>query len=100
MKRALTTQIPEMNRFVQSLVRRPKNSRTPTIAKAMLKGRAVDFSEDFQPYWRFHVAREHGRLQASGDRHIVSRKAATLSSIARGNLEMLVNTETDHETSS
>jgi hypothetical protein len=46
------------------------------MAKAMLKVRAVYLSEDFQPYWRFHVAREHGRLQAPGDRCIASRKSS------------------------
>jgi hypothetical protein len=41
--------------------RRLKNRRTPTMAKVMRKVRAVYLSEDFQPYWRVHVARGHGR---------------------------------------
>ena len=43
------------------------------MAKAMLKVRAVYLSEDFQPYWRLPVAREHGPFQAPGPRGLASR---------------------------
>jgi hypothetical protein len=46
------------------------------MAKAMLKVRAVSLSEDFQPYWRLPVAREHGPLQAPGRRCIASRQSS------------------------
>jgi hypothetical protein len=39
---------------------------TPTMAEAMLKLRAVYLSGDFEPYWAFHIAREHARLHPPG----------------------------------
>src|SRR5262244_2937623 len=39
---------------------------TPTMAEAMLKLGAVYLSDDFEEYWRFHVAREHERLHPPG----------------------------------
>jgi len=39
---------------------------TQAMAEAMLKLRAVYLSDDFEEYWRFHVAREHERLHPPG----------------------------------
>jgi len=39
---------------------------TLPTAEAMLKLRAVYLSDDFEAYWRFHVAREHVRLHPPG----------------------------------
>ena len=66
----------------------------------MLKVRAVYLSEDFQPYGRLPVAREHGPLQAPGHRCIASRHSRDTPSTARGHLDMFVNTEMNHETRS
>jgi hypothetical protein len=43
------------------------------MAEAMLQVRAVSRSEDFQPAWRFPVARAHGPLRAPGRRGIAPR---------------------------
>ena len=45
------------------------------MATAMLTVPAVYLSEDFQPYWRIGVAREHGPLQAPGHSCIPSRQS-------------------------